>query len=390
MTSPVVRVRFAPSPTGYLHVGGARTALFNWLVARRTGGEFAAAHRGHRPRALPARADREHPRRRSRGSASTGTGTPCFQSRRPRAVPRGRARASSADGRAYWCDCTAERRPGAGQGARRPARLRRPLPRPRPRAGRRPRALRFRVPDDGTTTFDDLIRGEVTFENDDLEDFVLLRSNGTPMFLLANVVDDAEHGHHPRRAGRGPRQRHPEVPAAPRRPRRLGRPTVFAHLPMLVNEERQKLSKRRDAVSVADFTDRGLPARGHGQLPRPPRLGRRPTASRSGRCAEIVELFRLEDVTSSPALLRREEAPALQRRVHPRALDRRVRRARRTRGSSTTRPWPPERFDVGHLRGHGAAGAGAGEAAVRGARLRRLPLPRRRRRSTTPRGRRRW
>ena len=160
-------------------------------------------------------------------------------------------------------------------------------------------ALRFRVPDDGTTSFTDMVRGEVTFENKTIEDFVLLRSSGMPMFLLSNAYDDAamDITH----VVRG----EDHVPGTPkylliRDALGLGRPEVFAHLPMLVNEGRQKLSKRKDAVSVADFAAEGyLPEAMVNYLAL---LGWGPKDGVEIRpLAEIVELFRLEDVTPSPA-----------------------------------------------------------------------------------------
>jgi glutamyl-tRNA synthetase len=160
-------------------------------------------------------------------------------------------------------------------------------------------ALRFRSPDDGATSFDDLIRGTVTVENRTLEDFVLLRSSGTPTFLLANVVDDADMGI--THVVRG--EEH--VNGTPKYlclgdALGLDHRPVFAHVPVLVNESRQKLSKRRDSVSVQDFKDQGyLPEAMVNYLAL---LGWGPKDGVEVRpLSEILELFRLEDVTSSPA-----------------------------------------------------------------------------------------
>ena len=162
------------------------------------------------------------------------------------------------------------------------------------------RALRFRVPDDGgATTFTDLIRGEVAVDHDDIEDFVLVRANGTPMFLLANAVDDAAMGiTHVLRG-----EEH--VNGTPKYLLIQGalgvdeRP-VFAHLPILVDEQRKKLSKRKHAVAVSDFRDRGiLPEAMVNYLAL---LGWGPPDGVEVRpIGEIVELFRLEDVNPSPA-----------------------------------------------------------------------------------------
>ena len=160
-----------------------------------------------------------------------------------------------AKGQAYWCDCTSEQvqarakergGPPGYDGFCRDRGL------PQSDAT----ALRFRAPDDGTTSFTDMVRGEVSFENKSIEDFVLLRSTGMPMFLLSNAYDDAAMGI--THVVRG----EDHVPGTPkylllRDALDLGRPEVFAHLPMLVNEGRQKLSKRKDAVSVADFAAQG-------------------------------------------------------------------------------------------------------------------------------------
>jgi glutamyl-tRNA synthetase len=201
-------------------------------------------------------------------------------------------------GLAYWCDCGAE----AVQ-ARAKERGGPPgydgFCRDRSLARGDGTALRFRTPDDGTTTFTDTVRGEVSFENATIEDFVLLRSSGLPVFLLSNAYDDAAMGI--THVVRG----EDHVPGTPkylllRDALDLGRPDVFAHLPMLVNEGRKKLSKRKDAVSVADF-------RADGYLPEAmvnylALLGWGPKDGVEIRpLDEIVERFRLDDVTPSPA-----------------------------------------------------------------------------------------
>ena len=280
MSSHPPRLRFAPSPTGYLHVGNARAALFNWLEARRTGGEM-----------LLRVEDTDRERSSSelvenilaslRWLGLDWDGDIVFQADNLD-VHREAALSLLAKGQAYWCDCTSEQVQARAKERGGPPGLRRLLPRPRRSPQSDATALRFRAPDDGTTSFTDMVRGEVSFENKTIEDFVLLRSTGMPMFLLSNAYDDAAMGI--THVVRG----EDHVPGTPkylllRDALDLGRPEVFAHLPMLVNEGRQKLSKRKDAVSVADFAAAGLPARGDGQLPRPARLGARRTASRSAR-----------------------------------------------------------------------------------------------------------
>jgi glutamyl-tRNA synthetase len=290
------RLRFAPSPTGYLHVGSARAVLFNWLVARRTGGEVLL-------RIEDTDTERNRPELTDniletlRWLDLVWDGEPVFQSARVD-LYREAAEKLLASGRAYWCDCTAEQvqarakergGPPGYDGFCRSRGLERSDA----------TALRFRTPDEGTTAFDDLVRGHVQFENSVLEDFVLLRSNGMPTFLLPNVVDDADMG--VTHVVRG--EEH--VNGTPKylllaEALGLGYRPVFAHLPVLVNEQRKKLSKRRDSVSVADF-------RAEGYLPEAmvnylALLGWGPPDGVEVRpLDEIVELFRLEDVNSSPA-----------------------------------------------------------------------------------------
>ena len=166
------------------------------------------------------------------------------------------------------------------------------------------------------------------------------------MFLLANAVDDADHGHHPRRAGRGPHQRHARRCCCSARRSASTAIPIFAHLPLIVNEQRQKLSKRRDDVSVGDYIDRGyLPEAMVNYLAT---LGwGAPDGVEIRPLPEIVELFRLEDVNASGAFFDLKKLAALQRRVHPRS-------SRSTSSSSASSrwlhradaPWPAERFDV--------------------------------------------
>ncbi|MBS1847160.1 MAG: glutamate--tRNA ligase, partial [Actinobacteria bacterium] len=249
-----VRVRFAPSPTGFLHVGGARTVLFNWLWARHTGGVFLL-------RVEDTDTERNRPElTEAIFSAMEWLGLTwdddvVYQSERFERY-RSAAEQLFEAGDAYYCDCTsddvaaraAERGgPPGYDGHCRTRAL-------EPDNGR---ALRFRAPDDGETSFDDLIRGHVTVKNSTIEDFVLLRSNGTPTFLLANIVDDADMAI--THVVRG--EEH--VNGTPKYlllGNALGldyRP-VFAHLPLLVDEQRRKLSKRRNDVAVGDYRAKGF------------------------------------------------------------------------------------------------------------------------------------
>ncbi len=258
-----VRVRFAPSPTGYLHVGGARTAYFNWLYARRHGG------------ALVLRIEDTDV---ERSSAASETGVlddlrwlgldwqegpdvggphgPYRQSERL-AVYRDRAELLVAQGAAYPCFCDdaglEERRRAALAAGRPPhydGRCRRlsAAERAALRAEGRPESIRFAV-SPGGQVLDDLVRGEVRFPDGMVGDFVLLRSNGLPTYNFACVVDDA-----------GMRISHviraeEHLSNTPRQLmlyRALGEsPPRFAHVPLILNRDRTKMSKRSGEVAVA-------------------------------------------------------------------------------------------------------------------------------------------
>ena len=271
-------VRFAPSPTGYLHVGGARTALFNWLFARSTGGRFLLRIEDtdtERNRAeltdvildllgwLGIEADEE----------------PVFQSDN-RSRHREAAERLLRGGKAYLCD--SENNEVAG------AELADGL------------AVRFRVAscEQETVVIQDAVRGEVSFAAAEMEDFVLWRSNATPTFLLANAIDDIDMGI--THAIRG-EDLLPSTPKAMLVMNALGADApVYAHLPLLVNEQRKKLSKRKDDVSLENWRQRGyLPEAMANYLAT---LGWGPPDDIEIRpMAEILNLFKLEDVLKSPA-----------------------------------------------------------------------------------------
>src|SRR5262249_4311748 len=206
-------------------------------------------------------------------------------------------------GVAYWCDCTTEQVQSRNKAAREKGLGGKPgydgFCRDRGLSSGPGRALRFRVPDEGVTGWDDLIRGKVAFENEDIEDFVVVRSNGNPTFFLANVVDD--HAMEIAHVIRG----EDHVNGTPkylllRAALGFGAPPVFAHLPLLVNAQRKKLSKRRDDVSMANYKERGfLPEAMRNYLSL---LGWGPPDGIEVRpIEETVGLFRLEDVNPSPA-----------------------------------------------------------------------------------------
>ena len=233
MTNPLIRCRFAPSPTGYLHVGSARTALFNWLFARSVGGTFVLRIEDtdgdrNRPELIEPMIDE------LKWLGIDWDEGPYFQSDR-RDGHRSAVNAMLAADRAFLVDADNNVVDGA--------------------AVIDGHAVRYRVPKGRQVSFVDAVRGEVSFETDDLEDFVIWRSNGSPTFLLANAVDDAEMGITHAIRGEDLLSTTPKVQllleeiGAP--------PPVYGHLPLLVNEQRKKLSKRRDDVSIGDYRHRG-------------------------------------------------------------------------------------------------------------------------------------
>lgn len=291
-----VRARFSPAPTGYLHVGSARAALFNWLFARHHDGELLLriedtdASR-NRPELIDAILDALD------WLGIQFDGDPVHQSDRAD-QHRSAVERLLGEARAYRCDCTPEevqrraKERGGPPGYDGHCRDRDVQPGPGV-------AVRFRTPDDGETSWDDVIRGRVEFANADLEDFVIARSDGTPTFLLANAVDDADMDITHVIRGED------LVSATPKGiliRRALGHHElpVYAHLPLLVNEQRKKLSKRRDDVSVADYRDRGyLPEAMVNYLAL---LGWGPPDGVEIRpIEEIVDLFDLDDVNKAPA-----------------------------------------------------------------------------------------
>jgi glutamyl-tRNA synthetase len=291
------RYRFAPSPTGFFHVGGARTALWNWALARHQGGTFVLRIE-----------DTDEARNRPEWTqgiidalAWLGISSddphfegPYFQSSYAEAHVAAAQRLYEA-GAAYYCDLTpadieARNKAEGSQGYRNWSRDRGLGPAPGS-------VLRFRVPE-GRTVVRDLVRGEVEFDNTTIEDFVLLRGNGSPMFLLANVVDDMSMRiTHVVRA----EEHLPNTPKQQMIWTALGHePPVWAHVPVLVNETRKKLSKRRDKVALEMFRDEGYLA--SAMVNYLMTLGWTPKGG-SEICAwEQMEAdFHLEDVNHSPA-----------------------------------------------------------------------------------------
>jgi glutamyl-tRNA synthetase len=286
----------APSPTGYFHVGSARTALFNWLFARQQDGTYIL--RIEDTDALRNRA--EHAEGIERAMLWLGLDWdegPYFQSERSELYEAAIDHLLAKD-LVYACDCS------PGQVAERNKAVGRPpvydsYCRDRGLEPTLGRLLRFRTPDTGTTSWHDIVRGEVVYENSSVEDFSVRKSNGQPLFILANVVDDGDMAITHVIRGED------HVPNTPKYlllwdALELGLPPLFAHLPLLVNESRQKLSKRRDKVALEDYRDEGyLPEAMFNYLAL---LGWSPRDDREIMSRkELIEEFRLENVRSSPA-----------------------------------------------------------------------------------------
>jgi glutamyl-tRNA synthetase len=257
------RVRFAPSPTGYLHVGGARTALFNWLFARHAGGtlilriedtDFERSSEDMVQGILDG----------MRWLGLAWDEGPFFQSQR---LPLYRSTAEKlrASGHAYYCFCTNEelqqrRLQGGAEGKplmydRRCRGIDPTVAHGRFQAGE-PGALRFAVPEGGVTAFEDAVFGRVEFANAELEDFVLLRSDGAPTYHLSVVADDLDMRltHIIRGAD--------HISNTPKQVLQylaLEEPSpVFAHLPLILGPDKSRLSKRHGATSILAYRDLGI------------------------------------------------------------------------------------------------------------------------------------
>lgn len=316
MTSP--RVRFAPSPTGYLHVGGARTALFNWLYARHNGGIFVL------------RIEDTDVERSSwemvagildgmkwlgldwdEGPEVGGPHGPYFQSERLERYREAAARLVAA-GRAYYCYCNPDdlkaKREAAEQAGqswsydRACAMLSNEEISDREAAGA-PRAIRFRMPD-GATAYDDVVHGRIEFDNSVLEDFVVLRSDRYPTYHLSVVVDDIDMGITDVVRGDD------HISNTPKQVllyEALGAPVPrFAHVPLILGPDKRRLSKRHGATSVMEYERQGfLPEAMFNFLAL---LGWSPGNDRElFTREELVTAFSLDGISSSNAVFNPEK-----------------------------------------------------------------------------------
>lgn len=265
-----VRVRFAPSPTGEMHIGGLRSSLFDYLFARRHGGSFILRIEDtDRTRMTPGALDAILEAHRwlgltwDEGPEAPGECGPYYQSERLARYQAAAARLV-AQGDAYRCYCTTERldtlraaqmRAGRSPGYDRHCRALTAEQRAAAEQGSAPHVVRFAMPREGKTSFTDAIRGEITFDNARYDDHVLLKSDGFPTYHLAAILDDGEMRiSHALRAEEW-------LPSTPRHLltfRALGfEPPVYAHLPVVVGKDRKKLSKRHGDTSVQSFRDQG-------------------------------------------------------------------------------------------------------------------------------------
>jgi len=257
MSSPVV-TRFAPSPTGLLHIGGVRTALFSWLYARRMGGEFIL-------RIEDTDLERSTPEAVEvifEGMKWLGLGHDRKVERQTERFPRYKEVIAEMleAGTAYHCYCSKDDLDAMR--AEQQARKEKPRYDGRCRHGRgpgsasgNPPVVRFKNPEEGATVVEDVVHGQVTFQNKELDDLIIARSDGTPTYNFCVVVDDADMGvTHVIRGddhlNNTPRQMNMLVA--------LGRtPPVYAHVPMILGPDGAKLSKRHGAVSVLEYQEQG-------------------------------------------------------------------------------------------------------------------------------------
>jgi glutamyl-tRNA synthetase len=303
MTAP--RVRFAPSPTGYLHVGGARTALFNWLFARHTGGTFVLRIED---------TDRERSTDAHTQVILDGLGWlgvewdegPFFQGEYG-ARHRADAERLLAEGKAYRCFCTreeldaqragAEAAGGAFRYDRRCRRLGAPEISARLESGT-PFTIRFLL-EDSEIAWEDAVHGRISFQGRDLDDFVILRSDGTAIYNLAVVSDDIVMRISHVIRGDDHISNTPKQIALYRA---LGHePPIFAHVPMILGTDGKKLSKRHGATAVGDYQDEGiLPAAMRNFLAL---LGWSPGGDREILPGdELIRLFTLDGIQRKPAV----------------------------------------------------------------------------------------
>jgi glutamyl-tRNA synthetase len=294
-----VRVRFAPSPTGHLHVGGARTALFNWLYARHHGGAFILRIED---------TDRSRSTEENIGFIvdalrwleldwDEGPPTAGYRQTERFDLYREHARRLVTAGRAYYCACTPEQLDAERAEAQAKNETFRYSGRCR-QLGLTSGALRLRIPDDGATVVDDLIHGPVTFDHRQLDDWILVRSDGTPTYNFCVVVDDVTMRISHVIRGNDHLSNTPKQVLCYDA---LGYPVpAFAHVSMILGPDRTRLSKRHGATSVQAYREQGiLPEAMVNYLAR---LGWSSGDQEIFSRAQLIERFDIKDVSSSGAI----------------------------------------------------------------------------------------
>src|SRR3989475_266119 len=297
-----VRVRFAPSPTGLLHVGGARTALFNWLYARHHGGAFILRIEDtDRSRSTEENLDAILDALRWL-ELDWDEGPPTAGYRQTERLPLYRAHAQRlvAEGRAYYCACTPEQldaERAEAQARNEPFRYSGRCRKLGLTAG----ALRLRIPDEGATVVDDLIHGRVTFDHRQLDDWILVRSDGTPTYNFCVAVDDVTMRISHVIRGNDHLSNTPKQVLCYEA---LGYPVpAMAHVSMILGADRTRLSKRHGATSVQAYREQGmLPEAMVNYLAR---LGWSSGDQEIFSRAELIERFDIKDVSSSGAIFDR-------------------------------------------------------------------------------------
>jgi len=298
MAAPV-RVRFAPSPTGHLHVGGARTALFNWLFARHHRGAFVLRIE-----------DTDSSRSTDENIVAIvdalgwlgldwdeGPPTAGYRQTERFAIYREHAQRLLTAGRAYYCDCPPELLDRERAAAQQRKETFRYSGRCRDR-GLTAGALRLRIPTEGATVVNDLIHGSVTFEHSQLDDWILVRTDGTPTYNFCVVVDDVTMRITHVIRGDGHLSNTPKQIlcyealdyAVPE----------FAHVSLIMGKDHSRLSKRHGATSVQAFRDAGIPP--DALVNYLARLGWSHGDQEVFSRAELVELFDIKNVATSAAV----------------------------------------------------------------------------------------